>query len=168
MSDGLIRPPGDVAPPSREWSKTVSDLIDKAAKAAVRGSDLGDRPPPFYDPLEGLDAVTPPPVTWSALSGTLRSLTNLSDEERWKIADEKRLDPLEGPGGSRLFGQDEYCEWSVARNERGEITRVTFTSEVGEWFDHMAENDRRALLSTYREMFGPEVEEEDLFSGDSY
>jgi len=164
---GLVHSPGDVAPPSQEWSDTVSGLIDAAVQDAVQGANLGNRPLPFYNSLDGLES-TSAPVTWSALSGTLGALTHLSEEERWEIADRARLQPVAVPGVGSFFGQDEYCEWSATRNERGEITRVTFTTEVGEWFEHLAKTDRGALLATYSEMFETEVEEKDLFSGGSY
>ncbi len=159
----MISPPGKVAPPSEDWSKTVSKAIKEAVEAAVDGSDVGDRLPPFYNPLEENLEAAPVTVKWSALSGTLGGLSGLSDEERWALADATRIAPKEG-----VFGQDEYCEWSVTRNNAGEITRVTFTSEVGEWYEHLAMHDRPGLIALYKELTGADVKEEELFPNGSY
>ena len=54
-------------------------------------------------------------ITWTAFPNTVRHET--SEKQRWKMADSTREK------------QDEYCEWSVLRNERGEIKKVVFTCE---------------------------------------
>ena len=54
--------------------------------------------------------------------------------------------------------QDEYCEWTVERNGAGKITRVTFTTEVPEYWAHLFELDLETLLELYRELVGVEVD----------
>ncbi len=165
----MINPPGKVTAPNKEWSDTISGWLDENAQEALVGAEPRGLPPPLYNPLEEKLETTMVPVTWSALSGTLRALDHLSREQRWQLADQARTDAFD-PGGdvAPVFGQDEYCEWSVERNGDGEITRVIFTSEVGEWFDHLAEHDRPALLQLYRDRTGAEVEEQEIFDGDRY
>jgi hypothetical protein len=164
----VISPPGNVAPPRTAWSERVSGLIDEAVTASLAGVERDGRPEPFYNPVrEELEAI-PVPVTWPALSGTLRSLDFLPEEQRWTIADQARTTPVEVPGtGRSLFGQDEYCEWSVRRDENDDIICVTFTSEVREWFEHLSAN-RPALVELYRDLTGEEVQEDQIFSGDGY
>jgi hypothetical protein len=169
----VIHPPGDVALPSREWSAFVQSLIQDALHGnpesdlvgALAGAEPTGQSPPFYDPVREPLEAREVPVTWPALSGTLRALRHLSAEERWEIADHARTTPatrpsgetLTDPEGRPLFGQDEYCEWSVQRNDAGDIVRVTFTSEVGEWFRHLAAVDPDNLVSLYRELAGEDV-----------
>jgi hypothetical protein len=63
--------------------------------------------------------------------------------------------------------QDEYCEWSVER--RGDkITRITFTTEVPEYWEHVAKNDPDFLLELYHQFVDPGVELDDLFDGEEY
>ncbi|MFP5370362.1 MAG: hypothetical protein ACLGI3_06395, partial [Actinomycetes bacterium] len=64
--------------------------------------------------------------------------------------------------------QDEYCEWGVERDRDGVITRVTFTTEVPEYFEHLAERDPDRLLATYHDLVGPHVKPEELLRGGSY
>lgn len=159
-----ISPPGrvgDLDGGGREaWSERVSGLID----TAITESDFGDGPPPFYNPLEEPLAATPASVIWPALSGKLRALAHLSDEQRWALADRDRVRSAgNGPGR-----QDEYCEWSVARDAERRITRVTFTSEVFEWWDEIAQTDEALLLELYSDLVGAAVPRADLFDGDSY
>jgi hypothetical protein len=160
-------PPGSAAEPTPEWTGRVSELIDGIAGEALAGVDLNGQAAPFYNPLSEQLEADEAVVKWSALSGTLRALS-LPAEQRWQLADEARLQPVEVAPGKSLFGQDEYCEWAVARNAADEITEVTFTTEVGEWFDHLAETDRPALLAAYKDIFGTDVEEKELISGGAY
>jgi hypothetical protein len=102
----------------------------------------------------GPDALAPP-VVWNAFPATLLR-TATSQEQRWRDADSSRR------------GQDEYCEWSVERNQQGTVTRVTFSTEVPEYFQHLAERDPDRLLETYRELVGPQVQLDELIVGGKY
>jgi len=128
------------------WNATVQ---------AVFTEYLEDHPQ-FADPTASdlVDAATVP-ITWSAFPARLlRDAT--SDDQRWKQADGTRDE------------QDEYCEWSVERDGDGFITRVTFTSEVPEYWEHVAAQDREKLLALYREFVDEDTQEAELFDGDSY
>lgn len=114
--------------------------------------------PQFFDPTEtvvGPDAMAPP-IAWNAFPATLLK-TATSQRQRWADADASR----------RV--QDEYCEWSVERDPDGVITRVTFTTEVPEYFEHLAANDAGRLVQLYRELSGrEEVELDALVMGGRY
>lgn len=158
-----IGPPGNVddldGDALEAWSKRVSGLIDRA----IEGTDFGEGPPPFYNPLKESLATTPSEVIWSALSGRLRTMTHLSEQQRWELADRERLRTQNNEPGR----QDEYCEWTVTRDGAGKITRVTFTSEVVEWWDQIAQ-DRTRLGELYQDLVGAKVPVDELFVGDDY
>lgn len=112
--------------------------------------------PQLYDPTEedtpaGSQLHRP---DWHAFPVSLNRKTASADE-RNALADGNREN------------QDEYCEWSVERN--GDvITRVTFTTEVREYYSTLAAQDPEALLALYRQFVSPEVQPADLFDGNTY
>ncbi|SNS21014.1 hypothetical protein SAMN06893096_102517 [Geodermatophilus pulveris] len=122
------------------WSSRVGGIV--AALTAEH--------PQFFDPTAGEvgSDVQAPVVAWTAFPATLLEDAT-SEEQRWAAADASR------------DVQDEYCEWSVERDDEGVVTRVTFTTEVPEYFHHLARDPDR-LLATYRELVGPDVRPEDL------
>jgi hypothetical protein len=126
----------------REWSDSVHQTF------AGFVSNFSQ----FYDPTV---TDTPPEaqtaaVVWPAFPGSLRG----SPKERFEIADSQR------------GAQDEYCEWAVERNDDKKITRITFTTEVPEYFEHLFATDRAALLALYRQLIDPQVQAQDLASPD--
>jgi hypothetical protein len=144
-------PPARLAEPSDAdhdaWSERIGDVV---ARLAV---DF----PQFFDPTAtdiGPDAMTPA-IAWTAFPATLLEGAT-SQEQRWGAADATRA------------VQDEYCEWGVERDRDGVITRVTFTTEVPEYFEHLADRDPDRLLATYHELVGPHVKPEELIRGGVY
>lgn len=111
--------------------------------------------PQFYDPTKkNTPADTPEPMlSWAAFPAALRATTP-SQAERWKRAD-----------GDRNL-QDEYCEWTVLRNKNRKITRVTFTSEVPEYWEHLSDTAPDRLLKLYRTLVDPRVKLSDLRKSD--
>jgi len=111
----------------------------------------------FYDPtVESTpDGLKPSEIIWSAFPARL-TVEAGPGVQRWQIADSSREQ------------QDEYCEWSVERNAQGQITRVTFTTEVREYWQHMGQRDPEKLLDLYRELVDPQISEGDLFVADAY
>ncbi len=73
---------------------------------------------------------------------------------RWRRADRDR------------HLQDEYCEWAVERNVARKITRITFTTEVREYFEHLNEHAEDRLLELYEEFVGRNVPLRDLRNPD--
>jgi hypothetical protein len=142
--------PGNLAEPTDADAQAWSDRV-----SAILASYTGAQPQ-FYDPTQ---ADTPhtaqvAQVVWPAFPARLLNQAT-SQEQRWALADGDRME------------QDEYCEWSVERDDDGKVVRVTFTSEVPEHWEHMAENKDR-VVGLYREFVDPNVGETDLFDGDQY
>jgi hypothetical protein len=116
----------------------VSTMFDEVAEIFPSAS--------FYNPLV-VDTPDDSPIhriTWPAAPGRLLS-TRLGAESRWKRADSDRNE------------QDEYCEWSVLRDANGDILRVTFTSEVPDYYDHLFDTDKELLLELYSQLVGQRV-----------
>src|SRR3954452_18920277 len=125
-------PPAGLADPHAEdWSKRVRAIFRPYARRFSQ----------FYDPC----AVDTPSdaqsatIAWTAFPASLLR-TSTSQEGRWQRADTS----------PRRKAQDEYCEWSVERNRDGKLTAVTFTTELPEYWTHLAETDPDALLELYR------------------
>jgi hypothetical protein len=128
--------------------RELSDADRDAWSARIGGTvaALARRFPQFFDPTEtdaGPDAMAPV-IAWNAFPATLLPGAT-SEDQRWADADADR------------DRQDEYCEWSVERDDEGVLTRVTFTTEVPEYFAHLAERDPDRLLELYRELTGAPV-----------
>jgi len=111
--------------------------------------------PQFYNPTvedtpAGLTLAT---IAWPAFPARVLREKG-PGAARWELAD-----------GSRDV-QDEYCEWSVERGDDGKITRITFTTEVPEYWEHVAQNDPDLLLELYHQFVDPSVDLDDLFRVD--
>jgi hypothetical protein len=143
--------------PARLPEPTAADLDAWSARVGSVVGSLAADYPQFFDPTRtdiGPD-VQAPVVAWAAFPATLLEDAT-SEEQRWAAADASRS------------VQDEYCEWSVERDSDGVITRVTFTTEVPEYFEHLAARDPDRLLAVYHELVGPQVRPEDLVVDGQY
>ena len=127
------------------WGRRVAGMFDQLTR------DF----PQFYDPtVEDTPAgLTPATIAWPAFPARVIREKG-PGAASWELAD-----------GSRDV-QDEYCEWSVERGEDGKITRITFTTEVPEYWEHVAKNDPDLLLELYHRFVDPRVEPDDLFDGE--
>jgi len=65
---------------------------------------------------------------------------------------------ISGPRGWK----DEYNEWAVTRNEKGQITKINFTAENPEYWFTLWNVDPNKVLELYRELVHPSVELKDL------
>lgn len=135
MTPDRFTPPGNLDEMSEEslaaWDDQIRGFFDAEA----------DDFPNFYNPAGTSEPQEMHRVTWPAAPGRLLS-TRMSAEQRWAIADGDRKE------------QDEYCEWSVLRDADGKITRVTFTTEVPDYFDVLLGSDQDLLLELYGQMSG--------------
>jgi hypothetical protein len=131
----------------RAWSEKVAGMFDRFT---------GDFPQ-FYNPTveDTPSGLTPALSGWSAFPARVQREEG-AGAGRWDRADSSRDE------------QDEYCEWSVERDEDGKITRITFTTEVPEYWEHVAKNDPDLLLEMYHQFVDPRVERRDLFDGGKY
>jgi hypothetical protein len=133
-------------PNAGEWSARVARMFAQA---------VGPNLPQFYDPTKkNTPAGTPEPmISWVAFPASLRAGTP-SAVERWKRADRDR------------GLQDEYCEWTVVRNRARKIKRVTFTTEIPEYWEHLFATDPAKVLRLYRKLVDPAVKPSDIRRAD--
>lgn len=111
--------------------------------------------PQFYDPLseDTPEDLTPAHIAWPAFPAVLRREIG-PGPNRWRVADSDR------------DRQDEYCEWGVERDDKGKLTRITFTTEVPEYWEHLARYDEPLLVDLYQRLVDPQVPRNDLFDAD--
>src|SRR5215217_2247349 len=108
-------PPGnldELSPAARaQWSQFVSARFD-AAIAGQPASVRNDSPrAQYYNAVKtdtAADAQTKE-IAWTAFPRQIQ-ITSISDQQRWQRADATR------------GVQDEYCEWSVERDDAGKLT----------------------------------------------
>lgn len=129
-----------------------------AWSARVQGifaAELDPGLPQFYDPTKKSTpaGAAEPMISWAAFPATLRA-QGVPQLERWKLAD-----------GDRGF-QDEYCEWAVERNSARKVKRVTFTTELPEYYEHLNDNAEERLLELYEQFVGRKVPLRDLRNPD--
>jgi hypothetical protein len=130
-----------------EWNQRVGQIVGR----------LDPGFPQFYDPrkVNTPAAAAKPMVRWTAFPARL-VVTVPAQRERWRMADRDR----------RV--QDEYCEWAVTRNAARKITKVTFTTELPEYFEHLFDTDKPALVRLYRRLVDRRVKLADLTRGGAY
>jgi hypothetical protein len=140
--------PGDAAPRERfrnHWSQTLDDLTEPFSGGTSN----------YYNPLRTrIGGAQPARVEWSAFPKPIEDRPS-SLEDKLREADER-------------LNQVEYCEWCVQRDSAGRITRVTFTSEVVEYWEALWAIDPERVLALYRLWINPRVRLEDLRTGASY
>lgn len=129
------------------WSDTIAGVVARCQSKF----------PQFYDPTLGAtpDSLTPVHIVWGA------SPARILREESPGVGRLTRAD------GTR-DEQDEYCEWSITRDADNKITRITFTTEVPEYWEHIALNDRNLLLKLYHEHVDSRVTLGHLFKDGQY
>jgi len=138
------------------WSQTVSDWLNAARKGDPANND-GPRLQ-FFNPLNNPPSADAQValISWNAFPRQVKA-SSISDTQRWRRADADRN------------VQDEYCEWSVARDPATrKIIRVDFTCEGPEYWEALAAVDRNKVLELYRTFVSPSVAMSDLFDGDTY
>lgn len=143
MSPERFAPPGHLDEMSEDSRASWDDRIRGFFEEQI------EMFPNFYNPIGVTESQSTHIITWPAVPGRLLS-SRMSQEQRWAVADGERVE------------QDEYCEWSVSRDEDGTIQRVTFTTEVPEYFDVLLGTDQELLLDLYGEMSGQVVDIEAL------
>ncbi len=129
------------------WSETVATMV----------GDFVEVFPQFYDPTadDTPDALEPVNIAWGAFPArVLREEGH--GEAAWARADSAREE------------QDEYCEWCVERDSAGDVTCVTFTTELPEYWDYVAGCDPDRLLALYRKLVDARVTLDDLLEGGRY
>lgn len=86
-----------------------------------------------------IPAKTCPQMSWGNITSTSTELP-----ENWE-----GYDPL-GPRG----WLDEYCEWSVVRNDEGKITQINYTCENPEYWYTLWKVSPERVVELYNELLG--------------
>ncbi|MDT0610446.1 hypothetical protein [Streptomyces lancefieldiae] len=152
------RPPGSLDDfddfGRKAWNAFISNSVDAAVKGPDPDEVLHDSPRPQFYNLTSADTAgdaTRAVISWTAFPRVIK-ITSSSDVQRWERADASR------------DVQDEYCEWSVTRDNTNKITQVTFTCEGPEYWEVLAETNPQKVIELYRRHIDPDVRPEDLFS----
>lgn len=129
-----------------EWQRRVTEMFADVSSFAQ-----------FYDPtqLETPDGAQHHPVTWFAFPARLNRKATTA-KARAELADRSRDQ------------QDEYCEWSVQRDAEGDVTKVTFTSEVPEYYAALWAVDPELVVALYRKHVSSDVQESELRGDGGY
>lgn len=165
----IFHPPGFANDLQAEERQGWHDFINSQIKDAKRGSEwitingkrykiLNNAPREnFFNPSNTakLPDYAEKKIAWFAFPKLIKD-SSPSDKTRWKKADSSR------------DVQDEYCEWSVLRNNDKKIVKVTFTCEGPEYWDYLAETNPKKVVELYKKYVSDEVREEDLFEDGKY
>ena len=121
--------------------------------AITPGSGGGE----FYDPSEvDVDVLAERSLVWMGFPRALKVAAFRDDLRAAFVAGEDRE------------VQEEYCEWRVARNSAGKITKVTFVTETPEYWERLWAVDRARVVELYQALVSPAVVEADLGTPGAY
>lgn len=131
------------------WHNHIATRLN----ASTPGSGGGE----FYDASEtDVNVVGGRQLTWMAFPRRVLLPARRDDRTAAFLAAESRL------------VQDEYCEWRTEKNAAGKITRVTFTTETPEYWEHLWAVSRPTVVALYKALVSPAVVEADLHTGGVY
>lgn len=147
------------------WSDNINRFTEQTLQNDPWTSTNQPALTEYYNPLN-TDIPTEiegAPITWTAFPRRIKiRYSNVSQRKQWQYADEGPPDSDYGPSGPRGW-QDEYCEWSVTRNENGQITKVMFTCENREYWYTLWDVSPECVLRIYQQIVDPQVKLEDLY-----
>src|SRR6478672_9068063 len=109
------------APMAASWSTRISGYLDQEVSSLASNHGLQ---PQFYNPSKLDVSGTPTPISWQAFPQKIELGFGDDPQEMFRQAEMRN-------------NQDEYLEWAVIR-EGGKITKVMFTCEGPEYWDHIA------------------------------
>ena len=149
-----------------EWHEKVSGWIRDASES----TDGEQRS--FFDALGS--TATPLDITWDAFPLAIRHWfgnTGIAAQTAAETPKPLRRfgQPLRAVRNGALAEnlelfhrqQDEYCEWFTHRDDAGQITRIDFTSEGPEYWEHLG-TDQDLCVSLYRKYLDPPVSDDEL------
>lgn len=143
-------PPGNLEELTEEGRSGWNHVVRRLFERAERTVDF----PQFVDPTKTDMPAGPGAVAqWPAFPATQRKGT---DQQRWERVDNDR------------GLQDEYCEWNVQRDAAGDVLRVTFTTEMPEYYDHLLTVDEDRALDLFEAFTGSRPSVSDLRAGQKY
>jgi hypothetical protein len=151
------------------WSDNINRFTEQTLENDPWSSSNQPRLTQYYNPLNTdiPDGTEGTGIQWTAFPNRiLITYPSVGQNQQWKYADEGPPDANYPPGGDRGW-QDEYCEWSVARNAEGKIVKVMFTCENREYWYTLWEINPDNVLRLYQELVSSEVKLEDLYLRDN-
>lgn len=130
-------------------------------KAKINDFTAGDNGGGFFDPtFMNADIAGTKALTWMGFPRDEFFTANRDDKmAAFRLADSDV---------HRRSHQNEYFEWYVERNAAGKITKVTFVTELPEYYQELWDHDRQAVVDVYNSLVGPGVQEADLHTGGNY
>ncbi|KAL6402246.1 hypothetical protein AUP68_14714 [Ilyonectria robusta] len=156
VDDGLTDPQ------KLAWSQKISDWMDFEIAGDDESGQRSGRTklPQFFNGTVTAYDVSQQPaaITWIGFPNLVR-VRYPNAPRRWKEADSTR------------DNQDEYLEWSVKKDDDGNIQTVTFTCEGPEYWEFLAQNQPDKLNSLYLAMnpdFKGEMKPSDWWHGKRY
>jgi hypothetical protein len=141
------------APAASPFYAAWSDFI------ATRLGDVspGDNGGAFYDPTQtDVHVVGSKTLTWIGFPRDVLLPGNRDNKPAayaFADADVARRTP-----------QNEYFEWHVKRNRAGKITKLTFVTELPEYYQKLWDTDPALVVNVYRALVSPSVVQADLQS----
>lgn len=128
------------------WSAKISGFLDTEIASLAANHGLQ---PQFYNPSKLDVSGTPTPISWPAFPQIIELRFGDTPPEMFRQAEMRN-------------NQDEYLEW-VAASQGGKITKVMFTCEGPEYWEHIA-GDKALLVQLYSKIVGQPVPQADLFT----
>lgn len=129
------------------WSRKISKNLDDEV-ASLTHSNTGLQPQ-FYNPSKLDVSGTPTPISWPAFPRIIETKYGDNPQEMFRQAELRD-------------NQDEYLEWAAV-SKNGKITKIMFTCEGPEYWDHIA-GDKALLVKLYSDIAGQPVPEADLYA----
>lgn len=163
-------PPGrleDFTPQQKDqWHEVISGMFDSTVNGYTQWPPEGPAKyhiannaprPQFFNPAktDQMSDLQERVISWIGFPKKVAS-ESPTENARWKIADQTR------------DVQDEYCEWSVTRDDNKKITSVTFTCEEPDYWEFLGKTSPDKVVQLYQTYISPAVTKEDLFKNGEY
>ena len=164
-------PPANISDSENETLRSRwSDNLNRFTEQTLQNDPWSSTNQPplthYYNPLEtDISGEIQAEIFWTAFP---KRIEDKYPDKKHEYADYLPvfLQVNYHPKGPRGW-QDEYCEWSVTRNQDGKIIKVMFTCENREYWYTLWDVDPNAVLEIYKELVGGQVQLEDLYLKDS-
>ena len=134
-----------------KWIAEQSKLFEGGVKAAKQEASPASKRAWYFNPIKNAPGnVNIADIRWTAFPRRLKTRFG-SSMAAWREGDKTRNN------------HEEYCEWEVVRDPNSKaVTRVTFTTEVPEYYSFLYKNDKKLLLDLYQRHVSPDVKLQDL------
>lgn len=141
----------------QSWQNTLSKYFETGINVALNESIPHSDRAWIFNPLTvGTVNIAVVDIRWNAFP------KRLLDSFGTKLATWREGDRTRGR-------QEEYCEWEVVHDPvTMTVVRVTFTTEVPEYFEFLMKEDKSKLLNLYHQFVSDQVKLDDLLIEDSY